>query len=143
LLFDITFITFLCFESDMFLSDTSASLFHLFCSSVLESQSDVLKIAGVSRFTSKVEHLWYFMGVSCKVVSVGTLPVLPTFERTRLPAGKGRCSRYSSAIYAHCFVLKINFLLSFVLSIENRLMCKSTKNLHLSISFGKVLTFNI
>ncbi len=58
LLFYITFITFLCA-----FSDSSASLFYL-----SENRR---------RFVSKVGHLWYFMGASCKVVSVETLPVLP------------------------------------------------------------------
>ena len=78
--------TFLCFKSDMFLSDSSASLY-LFC---FGESIRSLKIAGVLRFmfyvlrftfyvlrftfyvlrftfVSLVGHLWYFMGISCKV----------------------------------------------------------------------------
>ena len=64
----------LCFKSDMFLSDSSASLylFYLFW------RANQLNAKNRRRFT-KVGHLRYFMGLSCKVECFHgrTLPVRP------------------------------------------------------------------
>jgi hypothetical protein len=84
-------VSFMCLESYCFsFSFTTASL-HVFviCFDEKICQDFCLKIAGVSRFASKVGHLWYFMGASCKVVSVETLPVLPDKRTARdCPLGK-------------------------------------------------------
>ena len=80
--------TFLCFKSDMFLSDSSASLylFHLFW------RANQLKTENRRRFASKVGHLWYFMGLSCKINLRGeSLPVLPLRNQPALfRQGEGR-----------------------------------------------------
>ncbi len=89
-------------------------IFVLFvCSSVLESQSvENLKIAGVSRFASKVGHLWYFMGLSCKIECFRGNAAGPAWKTTHETARcmrEGRCSRYGSALFfSHTFVLGTN-----------------------------------
>ena len=66
----------------IFLSDSAAFLFHLFH---LFWRANQLNSKNRRRFVSKVGHLWYFMGLSCKMNLRGeSRPVLPLGDQPAL-----------------------------------------------------------
>jgi hypothetical protein len=148
LLFDIKFITFLCLLVcflRLICIFVLCVLYRLFwrVNQMTENRR---------RFASKVGHLWYFMGLSCKVRFPWRLPVRPKRRTSKQPAEWEKVgvaatvapSSFLTRLFLELTRLFWNFFLFFrffsiVFSTEK---VSIEAILHLSISFGKLLTFS-